>query len=172
MKRVVIIGSPGTGKSTFARKLAAKTGLPLIHIDFYYHDPSKDYYHDKPAWRALITKMATEDQWILDGNYGKTMSQRMQRADTIFYFDMPRRTALWGVIKRRLNAYRTVREDMPHGWKEQTGWSFLKYVWTFRKTYTAGTQRLLAENTDKQVVVFKNHKQADAYLQMLRYVHD
>ncbi len=60
MKRVMIIGAPGTGKSTFAKKLAEETGLPLIHIDYYYHDPAKDYYTDKPAWRALVTELAAQ----------------------------------------------------------------------------------------------------------------
>lgn len=165
MKRALVIGSPGTGKSTFAKELAAKTGLPLIHIDYYYHDPTKNYLSDKTAWRKLVMEMAAQDEWIMDGNYGATMGERMQLADTIFYFDMPRRTAMRGVVKRRLrNAKRT---DMPDGWKETTSLSFLKYVWTFKKTYAAATQELLSRNADKQIVIFKTCKQSDENLKML-----
>ena len=165
MKRVLIIGSPGTGKSTFARKLAAKTGLPLIHIDYYYHDPSKDYYTNKVAWRELVMKMAAKDRWIMDGNFGNTMGERMQLAETIFYFDLPRRTALWGVLKRRFHAVKGVkRDDMPEGWKEKANWKFLTYVWGFKKAYEPATKELLARNQDKQIIIFKNHKQIADYL--------
>ena len=167
MNRVLIIGSPGTGKSTFAKRLAHKTGLPLMHIDYYYHDPTKDYYTNKQAWRAFVMKMAAREKWIIDGNYGNTMGERMTLADTIFYFDMPRRTALWGVIKRRLNGWRTTRDDMPAGWKERAGWKFLRYVWTFKSTYQAATERLLDQNNDKDIVVFKSHKDVENYLKML-----
>lgn len=164
MKRVMIIGSPGTGKSTFARKLANKTGLPLIHLDFYYHDKSKNYYEDKDAWKAQVEELTAQDEWVIDGNYGKTMSSRMSRADTIFYFDMPRRVALRGVVKRRLAARHTKREDMPDDWKETANLALFKYVWGFRKKYKAGTQQLLDENKGKQIIIFSNHKQTGKYL--------
>jgi len=167
MKRVMIIDSPGTGKSTFAKKLAVKTGFPLIHLDFYYHDKTKNYLTDKEAWKAQVDEFTARPTWIIDGNYGRTMAERMQRADTIFYFNMPRRTALWGVIKRRANAHRTVRTDMPQGWKERAGWKFLKYVWTFRGNYAAATQQMLVANSGKQIVVFKNHRQIAHYLKVL-----
>ncbi|MEJ0073771.1 MAG: hypothetical protein WDN27_06945 [Candidatus Saccharibacteria bacterium] len=92
------------------------------------------------------------------------MGERMRRADIIFYFDLPCRTALKGVVKRRLAAHRTVRTDMPEGWKEKADLKLFKYVWGFKKAYAAGTQRLLDENKDKQIIIFENHKQADTYL--------
>jgi adenylate kinase family enzyme len=167
MKRIMIIGSPGAGKSTFARKLADKTGLPLIHLDFYYHDTGKDYYNDKAAWQKRVEELTAQESWIIDGNYGNTMGERMTLAETIFYFDMPSRKAMWGVIKRRASAWRTVRDDMPAGWKEQTDWKFLRYVWTFRKSYAAATAQLLERNRNKDIVIFRNHRQAGAYLRVL-----
>jgi adenylate kinase family enzyme len=167
MNRVMIIGSPGTGKSTFAKKLAVKTGLPLIHLDYYYHDKSKDYYNETTAWQARVKQLTGEALWIIDGNYGKTMGERMKRADVIFYFDMPRRTALKGLAMRRLTARRTQRDDMPAGWIETSGLAFITYVWSFRKNYAAGTWELLNQNEDKQIIVLKSHKQVDEYLKTL-----
>lgn len=172
MQRVMMIGSPGTGKSRFAQQLATSTGLPLIHLDFYYHDKNKNYYTDKEAWRKRVDELTAQNAWIIDGNYGRTMADRMQRADTIFYFDMPRRTALWGVCKRRFAALYTKRTDMPSDWKETSSWSFMAYVWSFKKQYAADTQELLRRNSDKQIVVFRKYKDVDAYLQNLERTID
>lgn len=168
MKRVMIIGSPGTGKSTFAKRLAAKTDLPLQHIDYYYHDSTKRYHADKTAWEAFVLVMISKDKWIIDGNYGKTMAQLMKRADTIIYFDMPRRIAVWGVIKRRIAAFSTTRTDMPIGWKETANWRFLQYVWRFRAKYATQTEQLLANHPGKTIVRFHDHKDVADYLNSLK----
>ncbi len=164
MKRVMIIGSPGTGKSVFARKLAAKTQLPLIHLDYYYHDSSKNYDHDKLAWRSKVESMIGQESWIIDGNYGATMSDRMKIADTILFFDLPRRTAVLGVVRRWFSGKRT---DMPEDWKETPSWAFLKYVWQFRAKYRADTVQLLDENKDKTIVIYHSRTDASKYLQLL-----
>ncbi len=164
MKRVMVIGAPGTGKSTFAVKLAQKTGLPLVHLDLYYHEKSKNYYEDKAAWTERVKRFAVQPEWIIDGNHGRTMRERMERADTIIYFDLPRRLAMYGVLKRRVQARRTKRADMPDDWEEKAGGEFLRKVWNFRKNYRPATLKLLAENADKQIVTFKTRKQAEKYL--------
>jgi adenylate kinase family enzyme len=166
MKRVLVIGSPGTGKSTFARRLAAKTGLPLMHLDLYYHEKSQNYYVDKDAWTKRVRELVAQPQWIVDGNHGRSMRMRMERADTIIHFDLPRRSALRGVVKRRAQAHKTKRADMPDDWEEKLSWEFLRYVWKFRKTYRASTLQLLAENADKQIVTFKTRKQAEDFLKL------
>lgn len=166
MKRVMIIGSPGTGKSVFARKLASRTGLPLVHLDYYYHDPTQEYYHghNKRAWQDKVESLTTQNTWIIDGKFASTMAERAQRADTIFYFDIPRRVAIRGVLKRRVTVSRTKRTDMPDSWREKLDWLFLKYVWGFRKKYAASTEELLKSKHGKHVVVFKNRKQTEKYL--------
>jgi adenylate kinase family enzyme len=163
MKRVAIIGSPGTGKSTFAKQLAAKTGLPLLHLDYYYHDKQHDYQANKEAWTAKTTEMTQQKTWIIDGNFGRTMAHRLEQADTIFYFDMPAFLALKGVVKRWATAKHSKRSDMPDDWQEKPSWSFFWYVLRFRHKYVAGTRQLVEQNTDK-VVVFKNHNQIAEYL--------
>lgn len=164
MKRIAIIGSPGLGKTTFARKLNAKTGLPLIHLDIYYHDTTKNYYHDKVAWKARVATFVQQDKWIIDGNYGATMAERFDRADTIVYFDMPRYKAIYGVLKRRGEHINKKRLEMPNGWKERSNLSFLKYVWNFQKNYREPTQAMLKGLSDKEIVVIQSHAQAEEYL--------
>lgn len=152
MKRVMIIGSPGTGKSFFAKKLEITSGLPLIHLDYYYHDRTKNYYTDKQAWRQKVEELTDQDKWIIDGNYGSTMSERMKKADTIIYFDIPRRIALFGVLKRCMMGMRTKRTDMPSDWNEKTDWNFLKYVWGFNKNHRTATKELLSRNRKNKLL--------------------
>ncbi len=163
MKRVAVIGAPGTGKSTFAKQLAAKTKLPLVHLDYYYHDKQQGYQTNKQAWVAKTRELAQPDTWIIDGNFASTMTERLQQADTIFYFDMPTSLAVRGIVKRWLTAKRIRRLDMPDDWQEKPSWSFFWYVLRFRHNYSAGTQKILDQNTNTSVVIFKNRKQIAEY---------
>jgi adenylate kinase family enzyme len=167
MKRVAIIGSPGTGKSTFAKQLAGQTDLPLIHLDYYYHDKQQSYYRNKEDWRITATGFTNSDRWIIDGNFGATMANRLERADTIFYFNMPTYIALIGILKRWLSAGHSDRSEMPNDWQERPSFSFFWKVLWFRHNFVSGTQQLLAQNKGKTIITFKSHKQIATYLSNL-----
>lgn len=168
MKRVVIVGSPGAGKSTFAAKLAKIAGLPLVHLDYYYHETGKNYYEDKAAWVKRVKELMAEDSWIMDGNYSSTIPERFARADTIIYFDVTRQKALQGVVKRRLKYRNKQRPDMPDDWKEKANLEFLKYVWNFKKhSNTQQEIEKLRKTKDKKVIVFHGTKEAEQFLKML-----
>lgn len=168
MKKVLVIGCPGAGKTVFSKKLAAKTGLPLIHLDFYYHDKSKNYYEEKnkPAWFAQVRKLTKGKEWIIDGNYSSTFPERFEAADTIYYFDVPLRTRLWGVFARRWYYRNKMRSDMPVDWREKIDWEFLKFVWRFEK-YRPKIENVLDQETSKKVVRFRSRREADMYLENL-----
>lgn len=167
MKRVMVIGGPGTGKSTFAKALGAKTGLPVYHTDFYYHDPKYDFYNDKTGWHAHMSKIAAKDSWIIDGNSARSMDERMERSEIIFYFDLAPPVALASVIKRRFSAVRKQRNEMPDGWKDKLTFKFLRYTWHYRKKYGPGVHEMLANHPDKEIIIFKTRKDAEDYLIVL-----
>src|SRR6478672_12302851 len=112
MQRALVIGSPGAGKSTFARALAARTGLPLIHLDREYHLPG---WVEPPEadWRARIDQLIAGDRWIIDGNYGGSMDVRLNRADTVILLDYPSWLCLWRVVSRIATLHGRVRPDAP-----------------------------------------------------------
>lgn len=167
MKRVAIIGSRGTGKSTFARKLAYKTGLPLVHLDFYYHNTTKNYYTNKEAWRRKADELALSESWIIDGNFSSTLENRIERADTVFYFDMPTYIAIVGIIKRWFGACRTKRLDMPDDWQEKSTREFFWYVFWFRRHYAVSTAELLKKASSTTVITFRNHRDVSDYMKTL-----
>ena len=169
MKRVLVIGCPGAGKTTFAKQLAAKTGLPLIHLDFYYHDKSKNYYaqENKETWFAHVRQLMKPDEWIMDGNYSSTFPERFEKADTIIFFDFPLHLRLYGIFKRRWQFRKKVRDDMPEGWCEAITWEFFKFVWNF-ENYRPRITNVLNQRTSKKVIVFKTRAQAQRYLDKIK----
>ena len=167
MKRIAVVGSPGAGKTTFVRKLGAKTGLPIVHLDFYYHQTEHDYYNNKEAWIARVGELINTDEWIMDGNYTSSLELRFERADTIIFFDVPRRVAMQGVMKRRIQYHNKLREEMPSDWTEKANLEFLRYVWGFKRDKTEKIMKAIKGSPDKKVIIFKNRKQADEYLKNL-----
>ena len=111
MERVIIIGCGGAGKSTLARQLGEKTGLPVVHLDQLFWKPgwqesTKDEIDEK------IRVEMEKTQWIMDGNYNRTMSRRMERCDTVIYLDFSTIACVMGVLKRITTNYGRVRPDM------------------------------------------------------------
>lgn len=169
MKRVLLVGSPGAGKSTFARKLSLITGLPIIHLDRYYNDKKLGYVDDEVKWTAFIAQLIAEDEWIIDGNYSGSLEMRLARADRVFVFEYPRWRALLGLARRRLEYHTNVRTDMPDGWRERLDLRFLIYVWKFRKRYkTSKSYSVLSKVDPQKIVTFKRPADVRAYLQNLK----
>lgn len=134
MKRALILGCSGAGKSTLARILAARTGLPAIHLDQHYWRagwvmPSTE------EWRAQVAELVCGPAWIMDGNYGSAFPERLAVADTVIALDFPTWLCLWRVLRRLVARYGTVREDLPAGCAEQFDWTFLKFVAGFNRTH-------------------------------------
>src|SRR6266436_5243884 len=101
MKRVLIIGSGGAGKSTFARRLNNILNLGLIHLDTLYWNPGW-VETPKPEWRAIVEGLLGKDSWIIDGNYSGTLDIRIAACDTIIFLDIGRATCAWRILKRLL----------------------------------------------------------------------
>jgi len=134
VKRVLILGCPASGKSTFARKLAASTGLPLVHLDRLFWRPNWVEATEAEFNSSLASELP-KDAWIIDGNYGRTIAQRLQRADTAIFLDFPRWLCLYRAVKRSLTGWGRARPDMAGGCNERFHAAFLKFIWEFRKNH-------------------------------------
>lgn len=154
MKRVIVIGCPGAGKSTFARKLAEKTGLPLHYLDMIWHRADRTTISREEFDKQLHEIMAG-DKWIIDGNYLRTMPMRLERADTVFFFDLPLDVCLSGATERLGKD----REDMP--WQDDVlDDEFRQWIIDFPKTQLPTISLLLA-SYNGNVVRFKSRQEAD-----------
>lgn len=132
MQRILVLGCPGSGKSTMARALAAKSGLPVIHLDRLYWR-SGWVEPDRSVWQAQVAESLTGPAWIIDGNYGGTLTQRLAAADGAILLDYPRWLCMVRALKRVLLGLGRAREDLADGCPERLDWTFLVYIWNFRR---------------------------------------
>jgi adenylate kinase family enzyme len=159
MNKVIVIGCPGSGKSTFSRALHEKTGLPLIHLDLLYWNEDGSTV-EKSVFSERLSRAMKKDRWILDGNYASTMEARLKEADTVFFLDYPTDVCLAGIRARR----GTRRPDMPFI-KEQDDPAFLEFVRSFAQQSRPEILALLARYGHKKVVVFQSRAEQDAFLE-------
>ena len=144
MKRVMVIGSGGAGKSRFSLELARRTGLPVIHLDREYWQPGWQHMPE-PEWEAKVATLVQGERWIIDGNYGGTMHLRIAAADTVVFLDIPRLVCTWAVITRWLRFRRSSRPDMAPGLNDKLDLAFLRWIWGYANTRRPGILPQLGE---------------------------
>lgn len=160
MKKVIVIGCPGSGKSTFSRALHEVTGLPLFHLDKMNWNEDKTTV-SKDVFRARLHETIEKEEWIIDGNYGSTLETRMQASDTIFFLDYPTEICLNGIKERKGKP----RPDMP--WIEsenEEDEEFIAFVKDFNVVSRPKVINLLNRYCDKDILVFKSRPDASEYL--------
>lgn len=169
MQRVLVLGCSGAGKSTFARRLGAITGLPVVHLDQHYWLPGWREI-DPAAWNDLTTALAERSHWIMDGNYSTTIQARLAVADTAFFLDAPRWLCLWRVIWRSLTGFGRTRADLgPDCPDKLPSWEFVKYIWTYNAVRRAKMLKRL-EHFPGQALIFRTRGEANRYLASLQKI--
>ena len=133
MRKVLVIGSGGSGKSTFARRLGARTGLPVIHLDSIFWRAG---WRETPReeWAARVDELLKRDAWVMDGNYGGTLERRLAACDTVVFLDLPRALCLWRIVARSVRYRGRSRPDMAEGCDERLTWEFMRWVWGYPRT--------------------------------------
>ena len=163
MKKIIVIGCPGSGKSTFSRALQSKTGIPLFYLDMMYWNADKTKA-DKTVFLERLASVLQKDEWIIDGNYGSTMEARLRACDTVFFLDYPVEICLNGIRERRGKA----RPDMPWFETGEEDPEFLSFVKDFNEQSRPVIMELLKRYPDKNAIVFSDRKEADDYLTRLQ----
>ncbi|TYS60552.1 DNA topology modulation protein [Bacillus infantis] len=130
MKRIIILGSGGSGKSTFAVQLGHTLDIPVTHLDALYWGPGW-VKTPEDEWQEKQKKYLKEKSWIIDGNFSSSLDLRIKAADTIIFLDLPRYICLFRALKRSLRDYGKTRPDMGEGCREKFDLKFLKWVWNF-----------------------------------------
>ena len=124
MKRIMVVGCPGSGKSTMAIRIAQKLDLPVVHLDQIHYAPGWQE-RTKAEKTRLATRAEKADRWVIDGNLSATYPHHLSRADCCVRLDIPLHIRLWRVLKRRLSG---ARPGLPRGSPDQLNWEFIKYV--------------------------------------------
>lgn len=168
MRKVLIIGSGGSGKTSLANALAARTGLPVIHLDqLFWHPGWISTPNDE--WDRRVAELVARDAWIMDGNYGRTLPMRLAAADTVVFLDTSRLVCTWRILRRRLRHLGRGRPDVAPGCPEHLTWEFVWWVWTYRSRRRPGILRSLeAVRRDKQVLILTNGREVIEFLARVR----
>ncbi len=170
MKRILIIGSGGAGKSTFSKQLSQILDLPIIHLDVHYWLPGWTKTETN-KWINKVDELVAKETWVMDGNFGGTLDRRLKRADTIFYFDFSRMRCLYNAFKRMVvgRYFFKKRSDMAEGCREKFDLEFYKWIWNFNKNHREEYYEILDEmKLEKKVYIIRSYKEKRRVLKQLK----
>lgn len=164
MRRILIIGGNGAGKSTFSYELEKRLGFPLIHLDqIYWHGCWEVTPREKFLER--MEEEIKKEQWIMDGNNVRSLSQRLPYADTVFWFEFPPIVCVTNILKREWKYRKKVRPDMPDECVSRLDVKFLKIAWQFNKKNRERILEQLGAAEHVKVIRFTNYRQVKKFLE-------
>ncbi len=162
MNKVIVIGCPGSGKSTFSKSLQELTGLPLYHLDMLNWNSDRTTV-EREIFLERLKNVVFLDSWIIDGNYGSTIEMRLKECDTVFFLDYPVEVCIEGIKQRKGKP----RSDMP--WVEtEDDEEFLEFIRNFNIQSRPKILELLKKYNDKNIFWLKNREEADNYIENKR----
>lgn len=166
MKRILVLGSSGSGKSTFARQLGKQLDLEVIHLDSHYWEP--DWTNTSAEqWEQKLARLLAKERWIMDGNYPATLSQRLAYADTVIFLDLHRIVCLWRCIGRYLKYKGENRPELAVGCHEKIDRDFLKWIWQYPSEVKPRVLEAVKAQSGIQVKVLKGSQEIERFLENL-----
>jgi adenylate kinase family enzyme len=158
MKKIIVIGCPGSGKSTFSKKLNSITRIPLFHLDMMFWNDDKTTV-ERSVFIHRLSEAMKQSEWIIDGNYASTLEIRLKECDTVIFLDYPLNTCLEGIRERRGKK----RSDIPWIETEEDS-EFIEFIEKFAEESRPQIIEALNKNTKKNVIILKTRKDADDFL--------
>ncbi len=159
MNKIIVIGSPGSGKSVFSKKLKDVTNIPLYHLDMLYHNEDGTHITKEELEKKLI-EIFKKDSWIIDGNYQRTIEMRLKECDTVFLLDFPTEVCIEGAESRIGNK----RDDLP--WvEEKLDENFKQAIMDFSRKKLPQIYELLDRYRNNiNIIIFKSRDESDNYI--------
>ena len=163
MKKIIVIGCPGSGKSFFSKSLHKLTGIPLFHLDMLFWNEDKTTV-EKSVFLERLSVVMKKDEWIIDGNYNRTIESRIQHCDTVFLFDLPTEICIQGATERIGKG----RYDLP--WLEtEVDPEFMQFIKDFPHDALPKIYELIDKyKSEKQVIIFRSRAEADEYIRRIQ----
>ena len=160
MKKIIVIGCPGSGKSTFSRALHNITKIPLFHLDMLYWNADRTIV-EKSVFLERLENVIQKEEWIIDGNYASTMELRLQSCDTVIFLDYPLEVCLAGIAERKGKE----RADMPWVEPEQEDEAFMGFIRNYNSQNRPEVMKLLEKYSYKKIYIFEEREEAEEFLE-------
>lgn len=163
MKRILVIGCPGAGKTYFSKRLKEIMGLPVVHMDNLYWNEDKTSISFDELNKKLLPYLQNEE-WIVDGNYHDTLKLRLEYATDVFFLKMPREQCIEGILER----IDQPRDDIPWVETKKDAVELIEWTIDYEERTKADEEALLKEYPNVKVHIIKNRDDADKYLEKLK----
>ena len=164
MKKVLVIGPGGAGKSTLAQELGKLLNMEVLHLDKFYWRPGW-VETPKSEWAKTVRDLLSQDAWIMDGNYSGTLDIRFEACDTVIFLDMTRSLCLRRVLKRAIQYRKQSRPDMAEGCREKLSFEFIKWIWNYSSRTRPKIVRLLESKLEgKKIVWLRSQSEVKRFL--------
>ncbi|MGH7024991.1 MAG: hypothetical protein ACREEB_15575 [Caulobacteraceae bacterium] len=164
MQRIAIVGCSGGGKSTLARELGARLGLPVVHMDTLFWKPGWTE-SDREEFVARVDAAAAAERWVMEGGFITHSTARFARADTVIWIELPRWLCLWRAFARMLVNFGRSRADLAPGCPERFDLPFYRYIWDYnRKTYPRMARALAEHAPNAQLIRLTSDRQKTLFL--------
>lgn len=163
MRKVLVIGPGGAGKSTLARQLGRLLDIEVFHLDKFYWHPGW-IEMPKPEWLETVEELLRHDAWIMDGNYSGTLDIRLKACDTVIFLDMGRILCLWRVLKRAMMYRNKSRPDMADGCRERLSLEFMLWIWNYSSRTRPKIVQMLESNPEKKIIWLRSPSDVKRFL--------
>ena len=169
MRRVVVFGTTGSGKSWLAERLAARHGLRLIELDKLYW--GRDWQAAPlELFRHRVEREIRDGDWIVVGNYGQVRDLVWRAADTLIWLDLPFPLVMWRLVRRTVGRVVSGQELWGTGNRESFRSAFMSrdsiLLWAI-KTHGRNRRRFAVEcqflGKDKKVVRLQGRSAVERY---------
>lgn len=162
MKKIIVIGCPGSGKSRFSKALHEITDIPLYHLDMMFWNEDRTTV-EKSTFLKRLSETLKKSEWIIDGNYASTMEQRMKECDTVIFLDYSLEVCLDGIKNRKGKK----RSDIP--WVEtEDDEEFIEFIKNYNLQNRPQVIDLLEKYSHKDIFVFRDRIEAEYFLESKR----
>jgi len=167
VKRILVLGSAGAGKSTFAVELGKRLGIEAIHLDSHYWQPN---WKETPAdeWNDKVAALLQADSWVMDGNYISSLPQRVERADTAIFIDRGRTLCLLRCMGRFLKYVGRTRPELPKPCKEKMDWDFIRWIWNYPRDVKPEIMRIIESRSEATVVILRSNREIAQFLDRVK----
>jgi adenylate kinase family enzyme len=172
MRRIAIIGPTASGKSTLASRLARLLGIPVYHLDALYWRPGR-VPTPWDEWDESLRKIVARDEWIIDGNFTRTLSERVEAADTVIFLDLPRRLSASAVVRRRILYGVKRAPGMPVGSRPMFNARLFRWIWTFPHDHRPVFLELLEKHAEgRHIVILSSRREVRRFVESVEQVQN